>query len=225
MNGEQEKSLTRILLEIKGEVGQTKGKVEAVCEDVGQIKEQMTETVRRGDCTDRHKILEAALARELQQVRVDFRQGVDALKGEMRSRPPTPPSGQYQPAGRSPSSRGLPAVPPIPTVDQIEKELAQREEERKDRRRRFIAWALGVTLTSLTIIGILGGVLWKITSTLHQVNQTLQTQPQTFRAEMKEELKRAAPRVIYVDRTEPEPALNPSPPHRHTPKKAASPDR
>jgi len=229
VNGDEAKTFTTILLAIKGEVGETKGKVSGMCDDLASIKGKMDSVVTRTECAGKHASTEAALARAVDGVRDDLKQGIAAIKKG---------TGQSHQAITPEMLAAAAAAPPhVTSPAEMETALNCRAEERSERKRKLITWYLGTGVVVLGLLGTVGGVLYKMVLAVDKVQSALAAQPGELRREMQQAAATAStkqPKVIYVqapgvkDRTDEDGNPLPAPaPRRITPKRAAkkSPDR
>lgn len=185
--------LTAILLQ----VGETKGKVSGMCDDLAHIKGKMSSVVTRTECTGKHKMMEEALARTLGEVKQELRQGIAEIKQKT--------TGQAHPAITPEMLRAAAAAPPHDlTPEEMEAALAARAEDRAEKRRKLITWYLGTAVVGLGLLGTIGTFVWKTVLTLDKVQQTMASQPTALRREI-EQAAAKQQKVVYVRVPVPQP--------------------
>lgn len=164
------------------QVGETKGKVDAISGDVATIKSRMQVVVTRGECTGKHKLLEQSLARTMTEVKEDLRQGIKDIKKGSEEHPCI-----------TPAMLAAAVTPHELTPAEMEAVLAARAYERAEKRRKLVAWYVGTALAVCGLLGVLGGAVYKVVVTLDKVQSVVAAQP----AEMRRQLQ-SSTQVVYV---------------------------
>ncbi len=173
--------LSAILLQ----VGETKGKVSGMAEDLASVKKTMDMVVRRDECSGKHRIMEEALSRSISDMKEELRRGIIDIKRTTSQNVAISPQ-MLTAANNTPSN-------PFDTAD-IEQALQERAEERAEKRRKLIAWYLGFAVAIIGLTGTMGAFIHKTVLTLDKIQTVVASQPQ----ELKEQLQKNAPKVVYV---------------------------
>jgi len=176
--GEDDK-LSAILMQ----VGETKGKVDAISGDVATIKSRMQVVVTRGECTGKHKLLEQSLAHTMTEVKEDLRQGIKEIKRGSEEHPSI-----------TPAMLAAAVKPHELTPAEMEAVLADRAAERAEKRRKLITWYVGMAVAACGLLGTLGAFVYKVVVALDKVQSVVAAQP----AEMRRQIQSASKQVVYV---------------------------
>jgi len=193
MNGDEEKTFTTILLAIKGEVGETKGKVSGMCDDLATIKGKMDQVVTRTECTGKHAATEASLSKAVDGVRDDLRRGLADIKKGSRV--------DHQAITPEMLATAAAAPPHVMTPVEMEAILGERAEVRAEHKRKLVTWYLGTGAALLGVLGTFGGFVYKTVLTLDKVQNAVASQPSELRREIQQATTAAANRpqkVVYV---------------------------
>lgn len=170
----------QILVQIAGDVGETRGdivslknNVSTITEDFREVKEQLAQTVTKPECTQRHVVVA---------------QSLDAMKKDILAEIKKP-TGHFN------------AITPemiraanAPTMSEIEETLALKNENNAEKKRKLITFWLitlstGITLISLCIVGVYKFVLF-----MDKLENVVTSQSD----EVRSEIRKAKQNVVYV---------------------------
>lgn len=165
----------QILVQIAGDIGETrgdiaslKGNVESITEDFKDVKDQLSQTVAKPECTQRHVVVA---------------QSLDAMKKELIAE-----------IKKTPTNQGYPAVGSKLTMKEVEENLEQRKEVKAERKRRVVTFWLITVSTITTLLGGCALGLYKMSIFLNKLEETVSNGTQQVRSE----LKNSNNRIIYV---------------------------
>jgi hypothetical protein len=170
----------QILVQIAGDIGETrgdiaslKGSVESITEDFRDVKEQLSQTVTKPECTQRHVIVA---------------QSLDAMKKELIAEIKKP-SGLYPTITASMLREAA-----APTMREIEDTLKQKKEIAIDKKRKTVTFWLITLSTATALLGGCAVGLYKMAILLNRLEETVLNNTQ----QVKSELKNNNHRIIYV---------------------------
>lgn len=172
---------TQILIQIASDIGETRGvidhlkdNVDVLTDEIKDVKLQITQNIKRPECTERHVIVANS---------------IESLKKELVAEFKKVPTGQYH---------------PVVTPEMLREELVKREEEQEKfadlivekRRKSVLFWITLISIISSLAGGVVA-VMWKTFSYLNKIDETVNTTSNELRKEIKTAETRQ-PRIIYV---------------------------
>lgn len=169
----------QILVQIAGDIGETRGDIASLKENVGsitddfrEVKEQLAQTVTKPECTQRHVVVA---------------QSLDAMKKDILAELKKP-SGMHQ--AITPEMLRAAAAP---TLQEIEEALNQKKEEVAEKKRRAVTFWLATLSAGAALLGGTAVGVYKLVIFMSKLENAVSIQSD----EMKSEIRRAK-NVVYV---------------------------
>jgi hypothetical protein len=179
----------KILIQIAGDVGETREGIRGLKQDVRDIKLQLDQVVTTQECGQKHKEVHDGIKGMRDQLLGEFKRGTN----------------QANPAVTAAMLKsGEPA-----TVQQIEAHLEERRIDKAARRRSVLAAWLGIVslITGLLVGGVVGA--YKFAVFASRLETLVQQGNEEVRAEVKASNRQVQPRRIYLSDPAPDAALAP----------------
>lgn len=176
----KETDALQILVQIAGEIGETRGdiaslksNVDTITEDFKEVKNKIEQSVTKPECTQRHVVIA---------------QSLDAMKKDILTEMKKP-SGLYQ-AVTPKMMRDAAA----PTMQEIEANLIKKKEEAIEKRRKHITFWLITISTVIALLGVCTAAVYKFVLFMDKLENVVATKSD----EVRSEVRKAQNRVVYV---------------------------
>lgn len=173
---------TRILIQIAGDIGETregivnlKENVGTLSEDFRDVKDQLTQTVKQHECTQRHVVVA---------------QSLDAMKKDLIDEIKKVPTGTNHPAITPEMLRAASA----PTVQEVEKALEERKEEKADKKRKAVTFWLATISTGIALFSGCALGIYKMVTFMNKVETTVAGNTK----EVRSEIQKNHNKIVYV---------------------------
>lgn len=152
-----EDKLTTILIQI----GETKGKVTSICEDLAYVKRQINDLVSKEDCAIARKSLNEICAKSMVELQEELaNQLPDLIKNAI-------------------SVKDAKLIPCIESED-----LAKIITDRAETRRKLFAWYLGTGAIIVGLVSTCGIAAYKISVSVDKMYTSVQAQPDLIKNEV-----------------------------------------
>lgn len=194
---------TRILIQIAGDIGETregianlKENVNTLTEDFKVVKEQIAVTVKQPECTQRH----VAVAHSLDAMKKDLIAEIKRVPTGVTHTALTPDVIQaYQSARGKGELTGPfvipPAMPNQPlTVEDVENAIEEKKEEKAEKKRKAVTFWLATISTGVALFSGCAVGIYRMVTFMNKLEETMSVNTQ----EVRSEIQKTKNKVIYV---------------------------
>jgi hypothetical protein len=175
-----EKDTLQILVQIAGDIGETRGDIASLKDNVGsitedfkEVKDQLTRTVTKPECTQRHVIVAKSIDTMRQEILAEFKK----------------PTGNF-----SAVTPAMLKAAVAPSLQEIETALEQKNSEKVDKKRRAVTFWLITLSTATALLGGCAVGIYNFVLFMNKLENVVSTQSE----EVKSEFRKAKNNIVYV---------------------------